>query len=357
VKINQRVKEFGFKRVFIAPAMTDDGTAWGAAFAVVSKNPEFSSKSIHNVFFGHRYEASEIETVLKKHSIHYNKIETIPKKLAGLLAEGKVVGVFQGGMEFGPRALGNRSILGQATRADINQSLNDRLCRTEFMPFAPMTRVEDVKDCYPALAGDEHTAEFMTITCDCSEVMKKNSPAVVHVDGTARPQLVDSVKHPLIHAVLTEYEKLTGYSSIINTSFNIHEEPIVCTPYDALQGFLEAGLDYLVFSDAHILISFQDNLAAAVHFLQSKRRQPSQKAGTLGEVNDLLWNRLSQFELSLAEKEAEIKGLHKVCKERADLIDELDTELKRQKKVLVQCPPSLGWKQQVKNGIKKWVKI
>lgn len=356
VKINQRVKEFGFKKIFIAPPMTDDGTAWGGALAVLHQEAQFKPQPLKNVFLGHRFESSEIKEVLNRFSIQYKTTQAPAQSLAKLLASGAVVGVFQGAMEFGPRALGNRSILGQATRNEINQSLNDRLCRTEFMPFAPMTRFEDRNECYIAIEGAEHAAEFMTITSDCTDKMKKESPAVVHVDGTARPQLITSQNHPFIHAVLTEYKKLTGLSSIINTSFNIHEEPIVCSPEDALEGFLESGLDYLVFpdlgSEGGIEVAFRNNYKAAVEFLQKKRAQPSQKVTTLKEINDTLWMELDQLKTENREKEKERKLLMQACEERLEVINRLGKEVTEWRTLQGSDRPIMGWKTQIKRLLK-----
>ena len=152
-------------------------------------------------------------------------------------------------MEYGPRALGHRSILYHAKEPAVNQWLNQRLGRTEFMPFAPATLHEHRDACYLNVKGAEHAAEFMTLTFDCTESMKRDCPAAVHVDGTARPQLVSEQGSPGFHRILTEYYKLTGIPSVINTSFNMHEEPIVCTPDDAVRAFLQGNLDYLAIGD------------------------------------------------------------------------------------------------------------
>jgi carbamoyltransferase len=148
-------------------------------------------------------------------------------------------------MEYGPRALGNRSILCHARDAGVNRWLNERLGRTEFMPFAPVTRWDARDRCYRGLEGAEHAAEFMTITFDCTPWMRERCPAAVHVDGTARPQLLRPEVNPGFHRILEEYEKLSGIPSLINTSFNLHEEPIVCTPADAVRAFLAGRLDGL----------------------------------------------------------------------------------------------------------------
>ena len=113
------------------------------------------------------------------------------------------------------------------------------------MPFAPATIVEEGEQQYQSLRGAEHPAEFMTITFDCSERFKRECAAAVHVDGTARPQLVRSDTNPSFYRILEEYRKLTGIGTVINTSFNMHEEPIVCSPEDAVRSFLQGHLDYL----------------------------------------------------------------------------------------------------------------
>jgi carbamoyltransferase len=148
-------------------------------------------------------------------------------------------------MEYGPRALGNRSILYHAREPEVNQWLNQRLGRTEFMPFAPATLYEKRADCYRNVDGADYAAQFMTVTFDCTESMKKDSPAAVHVDGTARPQLVTAQSNPSFYRIISEYYRLSGIPSVINTSFNMHEEPIVCTPEDAIRAFLQGNLDYL----------------------------------------------------------------------------------------------------------------
>jgi len=175
------------------------------------------------------------------------------EEIAELLILGKTVARCVGRMEFGPRALGNRSILFQAGDPRANRWLNEKLKRTEFMPFAPATLTEEAHRCYRNLEVAADAARFMTITYDCTEFMKQGSPAAVHVDGTARPQLVDRDTNPSFHAILTAYHRRTGIPSVLNTSFNIHEEPIVCTPSDAVATFLAGDLDYLVLD--HLLVS------------------------------------------------------------------------------------------------------
>ena len=315
VKINQRVKEFGFRKIFIAPPMTDDGTALGAALAVASGNPTFSPKPRAHVFLGPQYNSEQIQGALQDFGLRFTKIESPGECLAEHLSRGAVIGIFQGRMEFGPRALGNRSIISQATDPGINGLLNARLRRTEFMPFAPITRVEDAQNCYIGLEGAEYAAEFMTITCQCSETMRAQSPAVVHVDGTARPQLVRRETQPLIHAILSAYKRRTGIPSVINTSFNVHEEPIVCSPSDAIRGFLETGIDFL-YLEGGFLVSFEENLAPAVECMRHALAQPSQKEQRLASEIMLFAHRDAGLSAELGLKDVQLK-------ERAALIAEL----------------------------------
>jgi carbamoyltransferase len=152
-------------------------------------------------------------------------------------------------MEFGPRALGHRSILYHAKDPSVNGWLNDRLHRSEFMPFAPATLAEEAGRFYRNLEKASVSARYMTITFDCTPEMRAESPAAVHVDGTARPQIVSADHHPDLHQILSHYRAKTGLSSVINTSFNMHEEPIVCTAEDAVRAFQASGLRYLALGD------------------------------------------------------------------------------------------------------------
>jgi carbamoyltransferase len=319
VRINQRVKQFGFKNLFVVPPMTDDGTSLGAALAVASRNRGFIPRGATTMSVGPSYKTSEIVRAVEAHSLEIQKIKDPVDYLARELANGKIVAVYQGAMEFGPRALGNRSIIAQATRPEINQELNARLCRTEFMPFAPITRVEDRERCYVGLEGAEHTAEFMTITCECTDIMKKQSPAVVHIDGTARPQLVRKEHHSFLHGLLTRYHELTGIMSLINTSFNIHEEPIVCSPQDAIEGFLESGIDLLYFEGGFV-IEAEKNASAALSLLRNKRSKPTQKEQKLLAVNFELTKRVLDAVAGLEAKQREIEATQKVAADRARLL-------------------------------------
>jgi carbamoyltransferase len=245
VKLNQRLWEIqGVDGIFIHPNMGDGGCGTGAALLQFAGSAETRTR-LQDVYLGPEFSAEEIAEALNRAHLPFTEYKPVEPKIAMLLAAGKVVARFDGRMEYGPRALGHRSILYHAKEPAVNQWLNQRLGRTEFMPFAPATLYEHRDACYLHMKGAEYAAEFMTLTFDCTDAMKRDCPAAVHVDGTARPQLVSAEGSPGFHRILTEYYKLAGIPSVINTSFNMHEEPIVCTPDDAIRAFMQGNLDYL----------------------------------------------------------------------------------------------------------------
>ena len=244
VALNKRVKELGFRRIFIQPAMTDAGLSLGVLLHSIPNRKSF--KPIDHVYWGPSFSPDEIKDVLDNAGIDYTAPENLSDIAADLLCQGKVLARFDGPMEFGPRALGNRSILYHAGDASVNHWLNKKLQRTEFMPFAPVTLADHAEENYMNILGAEHAAKFMTITFDCTEKMKKDCPAVVHVDGTARPQLLDPKDNPGYGAILKAYYQRTGIPTLVNTSFNMHEEPIVMTPDDAIRAFKASELDALI---------------------------------------------------------------------------------------------------------------
>jgi carbamoyltransferase len=244
VKLNQRLKEAGAENIFVYPNMGDGGCGTGAALLVFGKDV-FGRGPLDNVYFGPDYTDAELRTALDTEGLEYTQHDEIEDEIARLIAESHIVARFNGRMEYGPRALGNRSILYPAQDPTVNQWLNKQLGRTEFMPFAPAALADQGHRLFLNLSGAEKTAEFMTITFDCTEEMKQRCPAAVHVDGTARPQLVSETTNPSFCQILRSYHRRTGIPAIINTSFNMHEEPIVCSPEDAVRAFLQGNLDYL----------------------------------------------------------------------------------------------------------------
>jgi carbamoyltransferase len=248
VRINQKIHEIeGVDSVFVHPGMSDEGMGLGAALALYYTLPGTSEPKLcmDHVYLGPEFGDEEIRKELEAEELEFEHHENVEKEIAKLLTEGYVVARFNGRMEYGPRALGNRSILYQPTDRSVNDWLNTCLKRTEFMPFAPSTLMEDAEQCYVGVEGARNTARFMTITFDCTDWMKERCHGVVHIDGTARPQLVSREDNESYYRIISEFKKLTGLGTIINTSFNIHEEPIVCTPGDAIRAFKVGHLDYL----------------------------------------------------------------------------------------------------------------
>jgi carbamoyltransferase len=249
VKLNQRLREIpGVEGVFVYPNMADGGCATGAAMLVFDRSV-VSGRPLDNVYYGPEYSEADIAAALRRAELPCQRTENIEDRVAALVAENCIVGRFTGRMEYGPRALGNRSILYPASDPEVNQWLNQQLGRTEFMPFAPAALMSEAGRLFKDLEGSAKTAEFMTITYDCTPEMTRLCPAAVHVDGTARPQLVSERTNASFHKILRGYYERTGIPAMINTSFNMHEEPIVCSPDDAVRAFLMGRLDYLAIGD------------------------------------------------------------------------------------------------------------
>ena len=259
VRVNEEVWRLPeTSRVFIHPGMTDAGLAVGAALAacvpgVLDRPMAADREPLKDVYLGPTIDEADIARTLVRHGLQPEALSAqMPEVIADLLVQGYVVARAAGRMEYGPRALGNRSILYQPSDPAVNDWLNKNLRRTEFMPFAPAILHAERERCFGDMTGAEHPAEFMTMTFHCTAWMRDAMAGVVHLDGTARPQLVRSDRNPTFHAILTAFQARTGLPGVINTSFNMHEEPIVCSADDAVRAFLEGNLDYLALGDSLI---------------------------------------------------------------------------------------------------------
>jgi len=242
VKLNQRLHELDeVDEVFVFPNMGDGGLNLGAICHIQGR----PHRPLEHAFLGEAYSDAAIETALRAEGLAYERIDGIHEHIAPLLAEGALIARFDGAMEWGPRALGNRSILARATDPSVTQRLNRCLRRNDFMPFAPALPDEAAHEFVIGADRARHAAEFMTVCFDCTERMKTEAPAVVHVDGTARAQFVRADRNPGFHRILTAFGQITGSPVLLNTSFNIHEEPIIQTPEQAVRAYVTAGLDYL----------------------------------------------------------------------------------------------------------------
>lgn len=242
VALNRRLNELDeVDQFFVLPNMGDGGLALGAIAACggVTLAPAA------DVFWGDEFSADRMSDALRQRGLPVQPVPVIEERIAAALARGQLVGRFAGRMEWGPRALGNRSVLCRATDVESTERLNRLLRRSDFMPFAPAVLEEDADRQFRDLTSARHASEFMTLCFRVSDEARARYPAVVHVDGTARAQLVSSERNPSFHRLLTAFKRLTGDSMVLNTSFNLHEEPIVRTPEEAVAAFIESDLDCL----------------------------------------------------------------------------------------------------------------
>ena len=243
VLLNSKIAKLnGLNELFIFPNMGDGGLPVGAAAAIEAENlKSFKSKKLNTIYLGQKISDEEIFLDIKKFNCKYQYFENIENHVARLLSEDKVIARYHGKMEFGPRALGNRSILYSAKDPTVNNWLNKKLKRSEFMPFAPVVMDEIAKDYFKI--NQMLPTKYMTVVCEVTEKCRKECPAVVHIDNTARPQVVSKLDNLKLWNILNEYRKITGTGVLVNTSFNMHEEPIVCSPFDAIRAFNDASLD------------------------------------------------------------------------------------------------------------------
>lgn len=246
IKANQRIAQMDeVEQVYICPHMGDGGLALGAVFALCKRHPF----KLDNIFWAGNYSNIQLQKALDRYEMKYEFVVDIEKRIASLLSRGKVVARFSGAMEYGPRALGNRSILAQATDSRQAKLLNEKLGRDDFMPFAPAILTDDKDKCCIGTKKAEYSASFMNISFNCTEYFKNCCPGAVHRDGTTRPQFVSQDNNSGLYKILSSYKQITGIPAIINTSFNLHEEPIVCSPDDAITSFKKSRLDYLVLNN------------------------------------------------------------------------------------------------------------
>jgi carbamoyltransferase len=248
-------REAGFENVWIQPAAGDDGIAIGCAYyGHLALQKQQRSFAIKHAYFGVDYADQVIDALMSRPLIRLvtkSKIsQDICADTARVLADGQIVGWFQGRSEFGPRALGNRSILADPRAPEMKDHLNHRVKhRQSFRPFAPIVLAERAKEIFE---GDEDSP-FMLIAKPVRAEWRSKIPAIVHVDGTARVQTVQQETNPMLYGLLKEFAALTGVPVLLNTSFNVKDEPIVETPGNALACFLGTGIDYLVLH--HMLIA------------------------------------------------------------------------------------------------------
>lgn len=257
VVINQKVAKLpNVKKLWICPHMGDGGTSVGAAFAHLYTTTNIHCNKLNTIYMGYHPLHDEIKWAYSQLLPTSNmvKCDNKPRLIAEYVKSGYIVANYAGGMEWGPRALCNRSIHFNCADKDVSLWLNRQLGRTETMPFAPVICDVDAK--YMFLDYNDVTkeaAKYMTINFTATDVFKELCPGAVHVDGTVRAQVVSREDHPVIHDALIQYKRLTGMPAFINTSFNAHGEPIIRTPEEAVTRFLESNIHVLFLGDYVLL--------------------------------------------------------------------------------------------------------
>lgn len=238
------LKDSPFKNIFIQPACHDAGGALGAALLVKHRILGSSKREeLKSPYLGEEFTDEQIKSQLDKSKIFYQYSEDIVVKSAKLIAAGNIIGWFQGRAEWGPRSLGNRSILADPTILEMKDRINKYVKHREgFRPFAPSVTIEDVDNFFIGIRN----SPFMLFAVQVKDVAKEKIPAVVHINATSRVHTVSSDVNPRYYRLLREFERIKGVPVLLNTSFNINQEPIVNSPMDALRCFYSTGIDYLV---------------------------------------------------------------------------------------------------------------
>jgi len=252
------IKETPFKKVFIQPAASDAGGSLGAAIyfynSILGKKRNYV---MDNVYLGPKFTTEDIRRFLEKNSIKFKEFEDndeLVKKTAELIYNNKIIGFFQGRLEFGPRALGNRSILANPCNPKMKDILNKKVKhREEFRPFAPSITYENYRNFFDT----NSSSPFMLFVYPIKKEKQKLVPSITHIDGTGRLQTVKKNQNPLFWNLIKEFEKISEVPILINTSFNVRGEPIVCAPEHAYKCMMGTGIDYLVIDK--FLVSKNDN--------------------------------------------------------------------------------------------------
>jgi carbamoyltransferase len=234
------------ENIFVQPAASDNGVSLGAAQLLNSLEGGSENQSMKHLYWGPEFSENEIKKALDESKLKYRKSDNICLEVAKKIYDGKIIGWFQGRMEVGARALGNRSIIASPLVNDMQDKINLEVKHREnWRPFCPSMKEEE----YDKYIDASAESPYMIMAFPVRQKFKSKIPAVVHVDGTARPQAVSKEYNQRFWNLLDEFEKLSGHPVLINSSFNIQGEPIVCSPSDALRTFGGTGLDVLAIGD------------------------------------------------------------------------------------------------------------
>jgi carbamoyltransferase len=251
VRLNRLLAErFGLDEVFIFPAMGDEGLPVGSALIYLMERDGIKTwldrrRALGPVLLGRDYTAAIDPALARLADIR--RVDGAPvAEAVKRLVRGDIGAIYTGRMEYGPRALGARSILANPSRRETHDLLNQRLARTEFMPFAPVVAAERAADVFDVSGVNGRACQYMTIACDVHPRWRQRIPAVVHVDGSARPQIVRREDNPLYYDIVRGFEAESGLPVLVNTSFNVHEEPIVNSPVECARALIDGRIDFIV---------------------------------------------------------------------------------------------------------------
>jgi len=245
-----------FDEVYVQPVAGDDGVALGAALYRAACAGEAINRRMPIPLFGPRYRYIDIEAALRSFGerIHWRRLDSLETTCAAaaqLIAEGRVIAWDRGRMEYGPRALGNRSILADPAHPEMRDRINAMVKKREaFRPFAPACSIEDASRWFDVAPGEQHP--YMISVVDVRPEARPLLPAITHVNGSARLQTVSEGDNPDFHALLVAVGKTTGRQMVLNTSFNVKGQPIVNTPHEAIETFLGTGIEFLFLENYHV---------------------------------------------------------------------------------------------------------
>jgi carbamoyltransferase len=251
VRLNRVLAErLDLAEIFVFPPMGDEGLPAGGALSWLLKRDGIGRwltqrRRLRDVYLGRDYTAQADGEFAAATGIRRIAGDPVAAS-ARRLAQGEIGAIYTGRMEYGPRALGARSILADPSRRETHDLLNQRLDRTEFMPFAPVVPEEKAAEVFDVNSVNAYACRFMTTTCNVRPAWRERIAAVVHVDGSARPQTITRDANPLYYDIVSAFGRETGTPVLVNTSFNVHEEPIVNTPAECAKALVDGRVDFVV---------------------------------------------------------------------------------------------------------------
>lgn len=330
--MNMRIfREAGFKKIFIQPASGDDGTSLGSALHVYhSLSGRKRCKPLSNAYLGLDYGNRAIRAALEKYNLSFLEPDSIHAEMGHLLHEGNIVARYFGCGEFGPRALGHRSILANPTLPEMKDAVNARIKHREsFRPFAPVCLEERANEYFDI----DVPTPYMLLICQARPNVRSLIPAVIHDDGTARLQTVRSDLNPDMYQTIVEFNKQSGVPVLLNTSFNVNGEAIVETPQDAIESFLFMGIDYLAIGP--YLISKAENEAMYNRPTREAHIQARQDryVDKYFSREVFLWSKGNPIETELVLLKKQVEIYKNAAEERLNLIEQLDAETRRLKEL------------------------